>query len=160
MRSILQPWVVLVLVCLPAVAQEPRSLAVGFGMFNFNKSETTLEGGVEYRHPTGVWKLAAAGGLYANAEGAVWGFGGLRRDFRLADRWWVTPGFGVALYSTGDSKNLGGPVEFRSSLELARELGSRNRIALVIYHLSNAGLYTLNPGSNSLIVTYSFPLGP
>jgi hypothetical protein len=145
--------------CLSAVAEEPRSLAVSVGMFNFNKTPSPVEAGVEYRHPTGVWKMAAAGGLYANADGAVWVFGGLRRDFRLVERWWITPAFGVSLYSQGDSKNLGGPLEFRSAIELGREFRNRTRLAFGIYHLSNAGIYYPNPGSNSLIVTYSWPLG-
>ena len=103
--------------------------------------------------------MAAVGALYANADGAVWVFGALRRDFRLAERWFVTPAFGVSLYSQGDSKNLGGPVEFRSAIELGREFRNRTRIALGIYHLSNGGIYFPNPGSNSLILTYSWPLG-
>jgi len=159
MRFVVRIWVVLAFVCLPAAAQEPRSLAVSVGMFNFNKSETAPEGGVEYRHPTGVWKMTAVGALYANVDGAVWVFGALRRDFRLAERWFVTPAFGVALYSQGNGKNLGGPVEFRSAVELGHELKNRRRIAVGIYHLSNAGIYFPNPGSNSLFFTYSWPLG-
>ncbi len=49
-------------------------------------------------------------------------------------------------------------TEFRSALELGYEWANRKRLALAIYHLSNAGLYDRNPGSNSLILTYSFPL--
>ena len=160
MRSIIRIWVVLTLVCLPAVAEEPRSLAVSVGMFNFNKSPSPLEAGVEYRHPTGVWKMAAAGALYVNVDGAFWVFGALRRDFSVAERWFVTPAFGVSLYSQGNSKNLGGPVEFRSAVELGHEFRNRTRLAIGIYHLSNAGIYFPNPGSNSLILTYSWPLGP
>ena len=160
MRSIFRFWVVLAIACMPAVAEEPRSLAVSIGMFNFNKTPSPVEAGFEYRHPTGVWKMAAAGGLYANADGAVWVFGGLRRDFRLAERWWITPAFGASLYSQGNSKNLGGALEFRSAIELGREFRNRTRLAFGIYHLSNAGIYYPNPGSNSLILTYSWPLSP
>jgi hypothetical protein len=160
MRFIVRIWLVLAIAGLPAVAEEPRSLAVSLGMFNFNKDPSPVEAGFEYRYPTGAWKMAVAGALYANVDGGIWVFGGLRRDFRLAERWWLTPGFGIALYSQGGSKNLGGPLEFRSLLELGREFRNRTRLAFGIYHLSNAGIYYPNPGSNSLIVTYSWPLGP
>ena len=139
-------------------AQESRSLAFSAGAFNFNKSGTVLEGGVEYRAPINVWKLAAAGGVTVNLDGAFYGFGGLRRDFRLGGPWIITPAFGIALYEKGGGKDLGGLIEFRSAIEIGREWANRHRLALVLYHLSNAGLYDLNPGINSLIVTYSLPL--
>ena len=149
MRTIARVWILLALVSLPVAPQEPRSLAVSLGVFNVNKSPTPIEAGIEYRHPTGVWKMAAVGGAYANADAAIWGFGGLRRDFRLAERWWVTPAFGVALYSQGDSKNLGGPVEFRSAIELGREFRDRSRIALAFSSADRAGSTRLSSSSSS-----------
>ncbi len=139
-------------------AQEPRSIAFSAGAFNFNKSPTVFEAGIEYRHPIDVWKLAVAGGLTANVDGAFYLFGGLRRDFRLGGPWLITPAFGIALYEKGDSKDLGGTLEFRSALELGHQWPNLHRVAFGIYHLSNAGIHDLNPGSNSLIVTYSLPL--
>ena len=141
-----------------AHAQELRSIAFSAGAFNFNKSPTVFEAGIEYRHPINVWKLAVAGGLTANVDGAFYLFGGLRRDFRLGGPWLITPAFGIALYEKGDSKDLGGTVEFRSALELGHQWPNLHRIAFGVYHLSNAGLHDLNPGSNSLIVIYSLPL--
>lgn len=142
----------------PLSAQESRSLAFSAGAFNFNKDPTVVEAGIEYRHPINVWKLAVAGGLTANVDGALYVFGGLRRDFKLGGPWLITPGFGIALYEKGDSKDLGGLVEFRSALEIGHQWPSRHRLAFAIYHLSNAGIHDLNPGSNSLILTYSLPL--
>lgn len=139
-------------------AQEPRSLAFSAGAFNFNKSPTVLEAGVEYRHPIDVWKLAVAGGLAVNVDGGFYVFGGLRRDFKLGGPWLITPGFGIALYEKGDSKDLGGLLEFRSALEIGHQWPNRHRLAFAIYHLSNAGIHDFNPGSNSLILTYSLPL--
>lgn len=142
-----------------ATAEEPRSLAFSAGVFNFSKSPSAIEAGIELRQPIHVWKLVVAGGLYGNEDGGFYGFGGLRRDFSLGHRWWLTPGFGVALYEQGDSKDLGGLVEFRSAIEIGREWSNRSRLALAVYHLSNSGIYDTNPGSNSLILTFSFPLG-
>lgn len=133
-------------------------LAFSLGAFNFNKSPTVLEGGIEYRHPIDVWKLAVAGGIFGNVDGAVYVFGGLRRDFRLGGPWLITPAFGIALYEEGDSKDLGGVFEFRSAIEIGHQWPNRHRVAFGIVHLSNAGIHDLNPGSNSLILTYSLPL--
>lgn len=147
------------LLAVRAGAEEPRSLAFSAGVFNFSKSPSAIEAGLEIRQPIHVWKLVVAGGLYGNEDGGFYGFGGLRRDFSLGHRWWLTPAFGVALYEQGDSKDLGGLVEFRSAIEIGREWSNRSRLALAVYHLSNAGIYDTNPGSNSLILTFSFPLG-
>lgn len=139
-------------------AGEPFSLAFSGGVSNFNKAERKAELGVEVRLPTDLWGLAMAAGLYGNDESSAWVFGGVRRDFRMARSWILTPAFAVALYSAGDGKDLGGPVEFRSAFEFAYEWPSRRRLALCIYHLSNAGLYDRNPGMNSVVLTYSLPL--
>lgn len=147
------------LLAVGAGAEEPRSLAVSAGVFNFSKPDSAVEAGVEIRQPIHVWKLVLAGGLYGNVDGAFYGFGGVRRDFSVGHRWWLTPALGIALYEEGDSKDLGGVVEFRSAIEVGREWSSRSRLALAVYHLSNAGIYDTNPGSNSLILTFSFPLG-
>ena len=36
---------------------------------------------------------------------------------------------------------LGGPVEFRSGIELSRQVGDRGRIGLMLFHISNAHIY-------------------
>lgn len=141
-----------------AGAQEPRSLALSAGAFDVNKTGTSSELGVEYRLPVGVWKLAANFGLYGTSDSSLWVFAGMRRDVSLGGGWRLTPGLGIAFYEEGDGKDLGGPVEFRSAIELGYEWPSRRRLAVAAYHLSNAGIYDLNPGSNSVVLTLSLPL--
>ncbi|TNF74328.1 MAG: acyloxyacyl hydrolase [Acidobacteria bacterium] len=148
----------LVAAAVPVQADEVRSLALSGGVFRVNKPDKQVEVGAELRLPTQTWKLVVATGLYYAAEGSFYGFGGLRRDFSLGGRWQVTPGFGVALYEQGSGKDLGGLVEFRTMLEVSHQWPKGNRLGAAFYHLSNAGLYDHNPGSNSVIVTYSFPV--
>jgi lipid A 3-O-deacylase len=142
----------------PAQSEELRSLALSGGVFRFNKSDNQVEVGAELRLPTQTWKLVVATGLYWATEGSFYGFGGLRRDFSLGGGWQVTPGFGVALYEQGNGKDLGGLIEFRTLLEISHQWPRGKRLGAAIYHLSNGGLYDQNPGSNSVIVTYSFPV--
>jgi len=148
----------LLLATVPAVAEEPTSLAFSGGVSNFNKSEKRVEIGLEFRTPINVWGMAVAAGLTVNDDKSAWIFGGLRRDFSLGGPWVITPAFAIALYEQGDGKDLGGPLEFRSALEIGYQWPSRKRLAFAIYHLSNAGIYDHNPGMNSLILTFSFPL--
>jgi hypothetical protein len=46
-------------------------------------------------------------------------------------------------------------IEFRSGIELSRRLGERSRLGVSFFHLSNAALYNFNPGSESLVLTYT-----
>lgn len=149
----------LLLLAAPAARAAEPWLAASAGRFNISKTGKRLEAGVELRFPTDWYGLEIAAGVAGTEDGNLWAYGGLRRDFELESRWRLTPGFAIALYDEGDGKDLGGAVEFRSSVELAYLLTARSRVGLTLYHLSNAGLYDRNPGSNSLIATYAFALG-
>lgn len=150
---------VLLLFAVPgdATGQAP-DLAVSLGAFNISKSAKRAEMGVEIRGFTVPGKLRLVGGIATTTDRSVWAYSGLRRDFALPGRWLFSPAFGMALYEPGHGKDLGGPVAFRTVLEVGREIGQHRRLAVAFYHLSNAGLYDRNPGSNSLIVTFSAPL--
>jgi len=65
-----------------------------------------------------------------------------------------SPAAGV--YDRGNDKDLGGSIQFRSGLELAYEMNPGSRVGAVFYHLSNAGLEPNNPGSESLVVFWSW----
>ena len=143
----------------PASGEERvPALQLSAGVFNISKSATEFEAGVELRLPIPFWKMDATGGLSVTEDGAYWMYFGVRRDFKLAKRWVFTPGFGFSHFAAGNGKELGGPLEFRSAVELGYRLTPRRRLGLTLYHLSNAGYYDRNPGSNSLVVTYSFDL--
>jgi len=142
-----------------AAGDSGRRIAVSAGAFNFSKSETVAEAGLELRVPLSRFGLYGAGGFNATEDSSYWAWAGVQRPVPVGRRWAVVPGFGVALYEEGDGKDLGGVVEFRSSLEVALELGRRAQLGVMVYHLSNAGLYDLNPGSNSAVLVLSFPVG-
>lgn len=102
--------------------------------------------------------IPVIGGM-RTSKGIVYGYAGFRLDFPLSERWLTTIGFGAGSYHHGEGKKLGGPVEFRSSIELARRLGESSRLGLALYHLSNAGLYEHNPGSESLVLDWTIGFG-
>ncbi len=142
-----------------AGAQErPRLLQLSGGVFNVGRSQTAAEAGVELIRPIRWWRLDLAGGVSANGDGGVWGYFGVRRDLAASERWTIAPGWGVAHYERGDGKNLGGNLQFRSSLAVDYRITRKTRLGVTIHHLSNAGLEELNPGSNSVLATFSVAL--
>jgi hypothetical protein len=90
----------------------------------------------------------------ATAQGSLYVYGGFRFDLPLGERWLVSPQWAAGLYYYAGGRDLGGALEFRSGIELSRRLGERSRLGLTLYHLSNAGLYSRNPGTESLLLTY------
>jgi hypothetical protein len=144
-------------------APPPAALAVGLGAFDVANPGPLAEVGLELRlAPRGPLALIPAVGGAINDAGDAYLYGGLAKELPLAPGWFLTPGVGIGVYGHGDDEegvDLGGAVEFRSILELAREFRPGTRVGLAFYHLSNGGLYDLNPGSNSAILTVSFGLG-
>ena len=159
MRAIcirLWPFIVVLLLASPLAAAERPSWILSAGTFDTATSDFLLEVGLEHRRPVGKLGLDWGLGLSATEEESVWGHIGLRRDFALSARWLLTPGFGVALYEEGDGKDLGGPIEFRSSIEVFVSTSPRAQLGLSFYHLSNAGIYDDNPGANSLVLMFRY----
>lgn len=146
----------------PATAAEadPRAgFAITAGFFDTEDSEV-LELGFEYRlkpfHLFPGVDLKPMVGVTANEDEAFWLYGGLRYDFAFAKHWVVSPSISATLYEEGDSKDLGGSLHFRSSLELSYRLTNGQRLGVALYHLSNAGIGEQNPGANSLVLVWTF----
>lgn len=64
----------------------------------------------------------------------------------------------IGVHRRGNGYSLGGPVNFRSNLDLGIMVGRGAEIGLGIDHRSHAGLYRNNPGLNSAYLFASFPL--
>lgn len=141
----------------------PQTIVASSGMFEpIVRDGSSYEIGVELRFaprrlpvlPRFVPDLMPTAGVIASAQGALYAYGGLSVDIPLDERWTFSPGAGMGFYFQSYSKDLGGPFEFRSALELSYRLSNDARIGVCLYHLSNAGLRTPNPGSESLVLTY------
>jgi lipid A 3-O-deacylase len=150
----------------PAGALEPRSFSVSAGAFNIFDPDVRAEAGAEAQlssfrlpwFPGWLPDLTPDTGVMVNDQGSFYVYGGLRCDIPLAKPWELSIQFAPGLYRRGGGFDLGGPVEFRSGIELSYPLAPRGRVGLLLFHLSNAGLYRHNPGSESLVLTYRFRL--
>jgi lipid A 3-O-deacylase len=140
------------------------SFSVGLGTFNTGHSRTSDGFGLEYRltsrawrpRETGAFSLYPAFGITGSSKDALLAYAGLRSDLDITSRWRLTPGFAVGLYQGNGDIDLGGPVEFRSSLDISRALARGPRLGIELYHVSNARLYDRNPGINALVFVQSF----
>lgn len=148
----------LVLAAPAAHAGEERYLTVGAGIYEvLDENWDSTEFRLEYRH-NNIWKsLYPSLGLMYNTDDALYGVFSLNYDLYLHENIVLTPFTGVGVYEENDSKDLGGPIEFRSGVELAYQADNGARVGVNFSHMSNASIYDKNPGSESLVLNVSIP---
>ena len=119
----------------PAAAQAPVAVVVSGGVYEVLGERTAAEAGVELLGgplplpglPRFVPDPAPIGGFMTNDDGSVYAYAGFRLDFPVTRRFTVAPNWAVGYYDKGDGRDLGGPVEFRSALDLAYRVTGRDR---------------------------------
>ncbi len=144
------------------VQEEPRRLiGLSAGVIDFTRSKEALEVGADFQwKPVSFFKLRPHVGFGVTVDDTYFVFAGARRELPLgASPWLFDISFGVTYYERGDGKELGQELEFRSGLDFLRQLRGGSRIGIGVYHLSNAGLAELNPGTNSVVLRWVVPVG-
>lgn len=146
----------------PAQARDLTDVAVQAGHFSALRGAEQPEVGWEARFAPRDWRLfgrkrpwTPALGIMVTGDGAQYYYAAGRFNVELNYEWRFTPSVALGLYNRDGGKNLGGVLQFRSGFELSRRLGKRGRLGATFYHLSSAGIYRPNPGSESLLLTYS-----
>jgi lipid A 3-O-deacylase len=84
--------------------------------------------------------------------------GGIGWELTLSNKISLTPSVEVGLYYRGRGKNLGYPIEFRSSIDLSYQLTDKNQIGFQAFHISNAHLGSKNPGLNAYLFYFAFSI--
>ncbi len=147
-----------------AAAPQGHTIEASSGMFKFGANGPSVGVGLECRFlpesrgplHLGRLPLIPAAGLMTTSKRAVYAYLGTRTDLRVAERWSLAPGLAVGAYEHGEDRRLGGTLEFRSGLELARSFRNGAKAGLAFQHMSNGRLYRSNPGANSLTLIAGF----
>lgn len=113
---------------------------------------------MEYRDDTKLWIFKPFGGMMMNSNAGLDAYIGILLDLYMGRRIVAQLGFAPTIYYRGTGIDLGFPLEFRSSLELAYRFDDRSRLGVQMYHLSNASLGWKNPGTEVLMLSYSVPI--
>ena len=70
----------------------------------------------------------------------------------------MIPSFGVGIFTDSDEIELGNELEFRSGVELAYQFRNKIRAGIAIFHLSNGGISSENPGTEALVISVCIPI--
>jgi len=66
----------------------------------------------------------------------------------------ITPSFAPGYYNSGDAKDLGSPLEFKSEIQMSLDLSDSTEFGMSYNHVSNAQLGDKNPGANSYMINF------
>ncbi|MDA1091373.1 MAG: acyloxyacyl hydrolase [Proteobacteria bacterium] len=146
---------------LPVRADDPAFVTVGAGAFDFNRQKDQgAEFRVDYRSDYKMWVFKPFVTAAAISNGMTFFGAGVLVDVYLGNRYVVTPSFAPTWWrGKTDDLDLGHGLEFRSQIEFAYRFDDRSRLGLAVSHSSNASIGDTNPGTESVLVNYSYPLG-
>lgn len=145
----------------PAAADDPDFLTFGAGWFDFNRQKDQgAEFRLDYRSDLKLLFLKPFLTAAGVSNGMSFIGGGVLIDIYFGRRFVVTPSFAPTWWrGKTDDLDLGHGLEFRSQIEFAYRFDDRSRLGIAVSHSSNASIGETNPGTESLLVNYSYPLG-
>lgn len=138
-----------------AMAEEYLTLSAG--AFDVD-DESYANAGLEYRGESFWRDLLPIVGIQSDSEGDAYGYVGLHYDWQFTEGWYLAPSATAGIYNEGAGVDLGGPLQFRTGFELSYRMENAHRLGLAVHHLSNAGVYDQNPGTEQFMLSYSVPV--
>ena len=129
------------------------------GMFDFSddgKRSTLI--GIQHQNENLIkdsflGTISPITGLMVTADNAGYIYTGIQAQYKLGDLN-IIPSFTPGLYSEGDGKDLGYPLEFKSEVQLSFDLLNDSQLGFSYNHISNASLGDKNPGANSYMFNF------
>jgi lipid A 3-O-deacylase len=143
-----------------ARADDPDLLSVAGGIYNVLREDKEAQARAEYRFSYRfLYVIRPIVGVLATNDRTFYGYGGFRLDAEIGQHFVLMPEAAFGAWSRGDGKNLGGTAEFKEGAEIAYRFDDYSRLGFLFDHISNAGIYSRNPGVESALIVYSIPLG-
>lgn len=143
----------------PALADEdPTYLTIGAGSWEtFRAHNHAAEVDLGIRPDIGWWIFKPQVGVTAASDGDYFGYAGFLVDIPLGENIVLSPNFGIGGYG-GHGFNLGSHIEFRSGGDVAWRFKDASRLGFGFYHISNGGSTQRNPGEESAVLQYFYPI--
>ena len=129
------------------------------GMFDF--SDTTQAAGVlglqhqndDLFRNSFLGKLSPITGGFLTEKSAFYLYTGAQAEYNLG-LITITPSFAPGYYNSGDGKDLGSALEFKSEIQVSLDLSDSTELGISYNHISNASLGDKNPGANSYMFNF------
>ena len=98
-------------------------------------------------------KLSPITGGFLTEKSAFYLYTGAQAEYDLGFIT-ITPSFAPGYYNSGDGKDLGSALEFKSEIQMSLNLTDSTEFGMSYNHISNASLGDKNPGANSYMINF------
>ena len=98
-------------------------------------------------------RLSPITGGFLTENNAYYLYTGAQAEYDLGV-FTITPSFAPGYYSSGDGKDLGHSLEFKSEVQMSLNLSDSTEFGMSYNHISNASLGDKNPGANSYMINF------
>ena len=129
------------------------------GMFDFS-DDKQASGVLGMQHQTDdlfrksfLGKLSPITGGFLTEKSAFYLYTGAQAEYDLGF-FTITPSFAPGYYNSGDGKDLGSALEFKTEIQMSLNLSDSTEFGMSYNHISNASLGTKNPGANSYMINF------
>ena len=129
------------------------------GMFDFS-DDTQAAGVFGLQHQNDdlfrnsfLGKLSPITGGFLTENNAFYLYTGAQAEYDLG-LFTITPSFAPGYYNSGDGKDLGSALEFKSEIQMSLNLSNSTEFGMSYNHISNASLGDKNPGANSCMLNF------
>ena len=129
------------------------------GMFDF--SDTKQAAGVfgiqhqndDLFRESFLGKLSPITGGFLTENSAFYFYTGAQAEYDFG-LFTITPSFAPGYYNSGNGKDLGSALEFKSEIQMSLNLSDSTEFGMSYNHISNASLGDKNPGANSYMINF------
>ena len=145
-------------------ADEPKSydshqLNFFSGVFDMtNEAKNSELFGVQHSNEdlfkdTFLGKISPITGFMITDNSDTYFYTGVQAEYKIG-KLNLTPSFSPGIYTVGDGKDLGSPLEFKSEVQLSIDLFPGSKLGYSQSHISNANLGDKNPGADSYMLNF------
>ena len=137
-----------------------NSFSIFGGSYDYDDDNTSTLFGLNYHLSDNAFSvfnlidLNPVIGGFVTAKSATMFYSGFETNIGQ-DSIYLNLSSSAGIYSNGDGKDLGNALQFKSEVNLFYRLGKSSSIGLGSHHISNAGLSSVNPGTNNFYLIFN-----
>ena len=137
-----------------------NSFSIFGGSYDYDDDNTSTLYGLNYHLSDSTFSvfnlidLNPVIGGFVTAKSATMFYSGFETNIGQ-DSIYLNLSSSAGIYSNGDGKDLGNALQFKSEVNFFYRLGKSSSIGLGSHHISNAGLSSVNPGTNNFYLIFN-----
>ena len=97
--------------------------------------------------------LSPITGGFITEKNAMYFYTGAQAEYDLG-LFTITPSFAPGYYNSGNGKDLGSALEFKTEVQMSMNLSDSTEFGMSYNHISNASLGDKIPGANSYMINF------